>query len=208
MKTFLIFITFMLLGCSKVEIKTVNLKEIKNERLIFLNDKNPTLKNWLGYYKDLDSTFSEDKFYFESENVINIFEGHIYGLYDKNFDKIYANFLVYDEKGNKYLDFDSYQWNVEDGKIHFEVDQEINLVNIPEKTVKRIGFFGSSSWVEDAYWKNDNICVLLENSQDRKPIISELNLKTNKIKIFKYDVNLKFDSHYSEVRILKILKKN
>lgn len=207
MKTSAILVIFILFGCSKVEPNKESLKEIPKKTFFFVKDDNLSLNNWVNYYKNLDSTFSLEKFKFTSKGNLNLKKGSIYGTFDKKFDKIYSNFLVYNNNKNKYLDFDSSQWNIENNNLNFEIDQEVNLVNIREEKVERIEFFGSSSWVENAYWKNDYIVVLLKNSQNRKPLISEINLKTEEITNFTYQDILKFDSNYSEERIQIILKK-
>src|SRR5690554_7486346 len=69
-----------------------------------------------------------------------------------------------------YLDIDSYNWSVDnEGVAQFEADQEINLVDLKEKTVNRVAFFGPSHRIDDAFWVSDSIFVLLETGSDNRP---------------------------------------
>lgn len=207
-KLFLIslFSCFVILSCSKSDKYNSQNFETKYKDLFFVSDDNLILKNWVDYYKKLDSKFSLNKFEFTSKKALIFRKGNVYGIFDKKFDKIYTDFLIFNKAKDKYLDFDSYNWNLADGKINFALDQEINLVDISKKSIERIDFLGSSVWVENAYWKNDDILVLLENSENRKPIISEINFKTKEIKNFIYQDTLKIESHFSQERIHRILK--
>lgn len=135
-------------------------------------------------------------------------QGNIYGVFDKEFDKSYIKFLIYSPNKENYLDFDSYHWfyDSKNKELNFEIDQEINLVNISKKKIERIGFMGSTGWVEDAYWENDSIIILLEYTTDKIPIITEINTITDNRKTFIYMDTLKNESNYLEKRILRKIK--
>lgn len=182
----------------------IEIQEDKNE---FLSEEKPSLDNWKAYYKDLDPNFKVEKFKQTDSYKLDPMEGSVHGVFDKEFDPVYSDFLIYNSTKDKYIDIDSYSWMVEGNEVLFEADQEINVVNIPEKTVTRIGFYGPSYWVEDAYWKNDHTVILLENNFDKIPMISEINLKTNEVSVYSYQNALKNESNYSNQRIQKISNK-
>lgn len=174
----------------------------------FQSDDNETLKNWLDYYKKIDPKFGLEKFDFVSENAFDKTAGNIYGIYDKEFDKLYSDFLIYSPNREKYIDFDSYHWSLDDeGEPGFEVDQEINLVEIPNKKIEKIDFYGSQNWVEDAYWKDDHTIVLLGNSYEQRPTITEMNFVSMKSQSFKYQDYLKKVSEHSKERIMAKFRK-
>jgi hypothetical protein len=166
-------------------------------------EKNSNLKlsEWIDYYQSLEPNFSLENFEFKSKDSLNIIQGNVFGNYDTNFDPIYSDFLIYRNDKEKYIDFDSYNWSIDENKeILFSPDQEINVVDIKNKTVDRIAFRGPSQWVENAYWESDSMIVLLENNYEKQPIITELNLKSKTVKSFKYRDTLNFDSEYSKLR--------
>jgi len=174
----------------------------------FHSDNNKTLNNWVDYYKTLDPDFNLDSFEFESENSFDKTAGNICGIYDKEFDKLYSDFLIYSPNRKKYIDIDSYHWSLDDvGELGFEVDQEINLIDISNKKIEKIAFYGSSNWVEDAYWKDDHTIVLLENSAEQTPAITEMDFETMKSQTYKYHRSLKTVSEYYKERIMAKLKK-
>lgn len=165
-------------------------------------NSNKTLKNWIDFYKSLDSTFSIDGFSLEESNTLTFIEGHVLGNYDKDFDTIYSNFIVFSPDKKKYIDFDSYQWTIDEkNEVQFTVDQEINLIDIENKTIQRIAFFGSSRWVENTFWENDSIVYLLENSDENLVRISKIDIISKEISTYKYQYKLNSKSEYSEIRI-------
>lgn len=167
------------------------------------------LNQWLGYYKKAEPNFSLSNFNLTTEDSLHIISGNVFGVFDKEYDDIYNSFLIYSSDKTKYVDFDSYHWAVdEDGERSFSPDQEINLIDINDKTVKRIGFRGSYQWVEDAFWKNDSIIVLLENDDEKQPWISLLDIKNGIVRTFKYDGSLEFETNYAEQRFKQIGIKN
>ncbi len=99
---------------------------------------------------------------------------------------------------------DSYNWFVDDNNIAgFEIDQEINWVNIEEKKIYRIVFRGSSEWVEDVFWKNDSVVFLLENNYYKCPKITSINLSSGEGQQFVYNDTLAFTSTYTKERLAK-----
>jgi hypothetical protein len=167
---------------------------------------NKTLLSWTNYYKEfLDKDFDVKNFSLDNQTPIAKTKGTIYGTFDKEFDKIYAPFLIYSPNKKQYLDIDSNYWfidNIEMKTVSYEVDQQINLVNIESKEIERIGFRGTTQWVEDAFWINDSTIIFLEDtSSEFKPIINLIDLSKNTIKTFIYNKNLKQTSGYSEERL-------
>lgn len=164
-------------------------------------NSNTTLSEWVNYYQNLEPDFSLNSFEFKSNDTLVIRQGNVFGNYDKNFDKIYSDFLIYRDDKEQYVDFDSYNWMLnENNKPDFSPDQEINLVDIKNKTVNRIAFRGPSQWVENVFWQNDSTIVFLENNYEKQPTILKLNLKNKSIKTFIYQDTLKFESEYSKLR--------
>src|SRR5699024_2646435 len=130
--------------------------------------------------------------------------------YEKDFDSIYTDFLIYNPSENKYLDFDSYYWQIsekEDKKeILYNADQEINVIDLKDSTVNRIAFRGPSFTVENAFWKNENTVILLEGTYESSPNINVIDLEENKIYSYSYPDTINKRSHYTEKRIQEKLK--
>ena len=184
----------------------------ENSNLNFLkNDNDSVLLRWINYYKYFDSNFSLNKFEKMDNHPIQYIDGNVLGVFDEKFDDIYMNFLIYSPNKEMYIDFDSYAWFVyeddDKSEIFFDIDQEINLVNISKKTVTRIAFRGGSDWVEDAYWINDNTVVLLENSSENKPTVSIFNLEDSEVTIFIYQNTIIQATSYSMQRMEFLLNK-
>jgi len=213
-KKIFIFLTILIsVACnnksSEIE-KEENFKiEKESYKTSFKTTTNTTLENWLAYYKNnIDSTFTINKFNLTNESEFSKIQGNVFGIFDKEFDEIYTDFLIYSPNKQNYVDIDSYQWSLDEenkSELLFEIDQEINLINIPNKKIERIGFRGSMGWVEDAYWKNDSIIVLLEITTDKVPTITEMNIYSNKSATFTYQDTLKTMSNFSTKRIFKKL---
>lgn len=166
------------------------------------NESNKVFKQWIHYYTTNDTTFSIDKFILKSIDSLRPIPGNIYGTFDKEFDSIYSKCLVYNSDKKKYIDFDSYQWSLGENKVAtFSPDQEINLVDIENKKITRIGFRGSSQWVENAFWENDSTIVLLENFNRNQLIINKVNLHQKIIHTYLYKDSLHFESIYPELRL-------
>lgn len=203
-----LLLPFLFFACYENKPTNTEPKEsvAKDTVLSYVGDNNATLQKWVSYYQTIDPSFAVDKFKFSTSTNTEYVAGNIYGIFDKKFDKVYTDFLIYSPNKQQYIDMDSYQWTVDKNELLFEADQEINLVDIPQKTVKRIGFRGASGWVDDAYWKNDSIVVLLENTADKVPVINEINVKTGNELTFVYSDTLKQNSDYSKKRIEETLK--
>lgn len=163
---------------------------------------NEILLDWSNYHESLDSSFSIDGFFLEYADTLNFIQGNVFGIFDKEFDKIYNDFIVYSPDKKRYIDFDSYQWTMnEDNTVLFSPDQEINLIDIKKQTVTRIGFNGPLKWVDNAFWENDTTVVLLENSSEKELRISKINIVNKSQKTYKYRDTLNHNSKYSELRL-------
>ena len=171
------------------------------EKLDLNKKSNAILAKWVDYYQKNEPKFSLTDFDLQSTKSLKLIKGSALGNFDENYDTIYDDFLVYNSDRKQYVDFDSYGWFIDErGKPEFSTDQEINWVDIEKKTVKRIAFRGPSQWVEDAFWQNDSVIVLLENGYDKQPIITKLNLKSKSIQSFTYKDTLRFESDYTTFR--------
>ena len=167
-----------------------------------LDISNPVFSNWINYYKANEPGFSISKFTFERTDQLEFINGSIYGIYDKEFDSIYASFLIHSPDKKHYLDMDSYQWVLDDKKkAAFEVDQEINLVDLEKREIKRIAFYGSSAWVEDAFWQNDSMIYLLGNSYNASPFIRIININSKISENYSYADSLSFSTAYAKLRL-------
>lgn len=107
-----------------------------------------TFSEWVDYYQSLEPNFSLDNFEFKSKDTLIVIEGNVIG----NFDSIYTDFLIYRNHKDKYVDFDSYSWSTDEkNELLFSPDQEINVVDIKNKTVERMAFRGPSQWAENIF---------------------------------------------------------
>ena len=178
---------------------------LKIEHFELKKNSNQKLSEWVEYYQNMEPNFSLENFEFKSEDTLNIIQGNVFGNYDTNFDSIYSDFLVYRNDKKKYIDFDSYNWTLDEtNELIFSPDQEINVVDIKNKTVERLAFRGPSQWVENAFWQNDSMIVLLENNYEKQPNITKIDLKKKSVTSFIYRDTLKFDSEYTKIRFEKL----
>jgi hypothetical protein len=188
---------------ARTNIETVQV-DIKDGTLDLTKQSDTTLNDWVSYYQKKEPNFSLNKFEFKSIDTLNIIPGNVVAIFDSSFEKIYSNFLIYQNSREKYIDFDSYSWVLDkNGDLLFSPDQEINLVDINKKTVHRIAFRGPSQWVENIFWNNDSTVVLLENNYDKQPVITKIDLTKKSIKTFIYLDQLDFESEYSKRRFMK-----
>ncbi len=196
----------------KTEIKTdtVSAQNIDKKSIVdFLisnkSNSNPVLLGWVKYYKEfLSKNFAIKNFIFDEEFKINRQKGNVYANFQKEFDKIYKPFLIYSPQKTQYIDIDSYSWQLDDlemKNVSFNPDQEVNLVDLKAKKIERIMFFGPSQWMEDAFWIDENSLILLGNDTDFNPKIMIANFVTNIIQVYKYRINLKESSEYSDERL-------
>lgn len=206
-----ILILLLAVSCNKKTEVIVNQDDFQTESVetnvhTLTNDK---WNNWLSYYKTtIDSTLNFNNFTLQAIDTIMPMKGSVYGIFDSDFDKIYQPFLIFNSKKDKYIDLDSYHWRIDKSSndLIYEADQEVNLVDIPNKTVTRIAFLGPSYLVEDAFWQNDSVVVLLQNSYDNVPSINMININTYQQKSYMYNDTLKTKSNYHKHRILSKLK--
>lgn len=148
---------------------------------------------------------SLQSFEFAARDTLKVISGNVYGSFDSDFDSIYSKFLVYQNNKEKYIDFDSYNWIAnQEGNLIFSPDQEINLVDLKNKSVHRLAFRGPYQWVENVFWQKDSLLVLLENNYKRQPVISMLDLKKKTVVTFTYHQPLNFDSDYFKLRFKKM----
>ncbi|CAM4000419.1 MULTISPECIES: hypothetical protein [Flavobacterium] len=201
---FIFCLLILLSSCSKKKQKESNPIKTETSLKTTLNlDENSVLKEWVNYYNTKDTSFSIEQFVFSRADTLILSKGNVYGLFDKEFDTIYKDFLVFNKDKQSYIDFDSYNWSIDDDKgVMFSPDQEINWVDIKNKTVNRIDFKGPSQWVEEAFWKNDSTIILLENTVEKKPIITEIKLHEKRITTFEYKKNVVFESEYTTMRLV------
>ncbi len=161
------------------------------------NSEPEALQRWIEFYKTTAPDFSIDKFSPAESSEINFSKGYVPGNFDSGFNPIYEPFLIYNESKTKYLDFDSYHWQL-DGKgvPGFEADQQVNLVHIPEEKVEQIGYFGPSFRIEEGYWKGDSIAVLLGNTYEKVPFYIKYDFRKNTKQHFQYPDTLQAERSY------------
>lgn len=177
----------------------------KTSSILALKDiQHPTLLKWQSYYQQqVDENFRLDKFEYNSTQTIPEINSNIAATFDTVFDPVYEPHLIYNPSKNQYIDLDSYWWSKKPNKEKtYNVDQEINWIDIEYKTKKRIAFRGASSRVEDALWINDQEILLLENNSEHTPIITHIKLDSQKAYIYTYPNVLKKKSDYSDYRLL------
>jgi hypothetical protein len=202
---------FLCISCADSKKKNPKGHSIKSYRSIQVEeplnlekDTAVVLKEWVNYYKNLEPSFSLQSFEFTAMDTLKVIPGNVYASFDADFDRIYSKFLVYQNNKEKYIDFDSYNWTAnQNGDLIFSPDQEINLVDLNNKSVQRLAFRGPSQWVENIFWENDSLIVLLENNYERQPVITKIHLRKKSIATFTYHQPLSFDSDYFKLRFKK-----
>lgn len=207
MKFSCLFLLLIICSCQKFSKISQEKQSLKNTREISekLSQKDcDQLQTWLQYYKKENPDFKCADFTLENESQIPDLKAEIVTINDKDFETIYQPFLIFNKSRTKYLDFDSNQWFVgEDGTAGFEVDQQVFLVDVKSKESTQIAFFGSSQWVEDGFWENDSVAVLVGNTYEKIPFVIRYHFKQNKKKYFKYSDTLKTPSSYSRDRLMR-----
>lgn len=201
------FLALMLLnGCSESSEKAGihSLKSITNKHF---QDTHPTFIAWKNYYTKLDPKLSGLVFNQSSVQQIQWMKGSIHATFDTNFDTIYRPFLVYSPDKTRYIDLDSYQWQMINGEPQFEADQEVNLIDTRKKTVQRLAFRGPSAQIEEVYWKNNHTVVLLENF-DSGLYVHVFDLKKQTETTFTGTKTSRFNSTYAAKRLKRLLAKN
>lgn len=207
----LVLFGFLIISCSDkneqpvsdeslTKIDSADLEE-DSEPMSF--EANPTMKGWLDFYKKENPEMGLGNFELEKTTKLDMMEGSVSGIFDPEFDSVYTPFLVFNPSRTMYIDLDSYNWVLDkDGNAMFEPDQEVNLVNLNDKTIKRIGFYGPSHWAEDAFWMNDSVFVLLENSDQNETSFQLINLQENSISSYINKKPLKIrEEFYNDQRL-------
>lgn len=183
-------------------VESASLNRFENERLNLTVHSDSTLAQWIDYYSERETGYSLAGFEWCSTDSLLMMPGHVLGNFDREFDTIYTDFLIFNPARNLYLDFDSFNWGLdENGTPSFAPDQEINMVDIAGRTVNRIGFNGPSHWAEDAFWLDDSTIVLLQNNYEKRPKIIRFRLKDRKKDVFQYTDTLLFQTDYTRFRI-------
>ncbi len=166
---------------------------------------------WADYYKKNIADFSNDSGFVCSKGKIeNIMTGSVYGDFSKEFNVNHLPFLINSPDHSKYIDLDSYQLcfkKDEKGNLYCgggEVDQEIDLADRKNKTVKRIAFYGPGCFIEDAKWIDNNLFVLYGMS-DKKLMIEVMDISKKKYQLFESKNELKTESFFMmEVRLKRV----
>ncbi len=67
------------------------------ESLVLEKLEDDILLDWINYYQSLDSSFSIKNFYLERTDTLDFNRGNVLGIFDKNFDQTYLDFIVYSQ---------------------------------------------------------------------------------------------------------------
>lgn len=188
-KFFLVSIlSFIVISCGDKKEEPVSAEPLEevdslnsdNSALSF--EENTTMKGWLDFYKKENPNMGLSNFELQNTEKLETMEGSVKATFDAEFDSVYKPFLIYNSSKTMYIDLDSYNWVLDDdGTAMFEADQEVNLINLNDKSVTRIGFYGPSHWAEDAFWMSDSVFVLLENNDQNETSFQLINLGENTI---------------------------
>lgn len=193
---------------SESKIEDIEIKEDSATETVVKPRRAYTLEtqdHWLNYYQTEESDFNLANFKKDESYNIERIESNLTPIWSPDFNPVYKQFLAFNADSTQYVDIDSYKWGFDDqGELTIGPDQEIVLVNIPERKVERILFYGPSFWVEDAYFKNDSILVLLENSSENIPAYQEININQNTADYYIYSEPLEFQPEYLKSRVMRI----
>lgn len=207
----LFLITGLIWSCDTKEEESIDETPL-SEEMIEIETEKPVRtyslekqNEWVDYYSQNVKGFSLNNFVQDESFKIVRNESNITPIWSKDFKPVYKQFLAFNADSTKYVDIDSYKWGFDDkGELIVGPDQEIVLVDVANKKTERILFYGPSFWVEEAFFKNDSIVVLLENSTDNKPAYQEINLNQNKSDYYIYKDELEFQSEYLKNRVTDI----
>lgn len=202
-KAFFFLLPLLLFSCSEDKQNEQNTTSSNTSQPALFQDNNPIFKQWKSYYR-LDRHAKAEFLSTDTAQIPGI-SGTVLPTYDNAFDSVYLPFLVYSPDKTRYIDFDSYQWFLEKGEPQFNVDQEIDLVDVKNKTVMRLAFRGPSSVVEEVYWKDNNTVVLLEIADETTPIVSIIDLKKNQIIHYESTGKVRASSGYFEKRFNRLI---
>lgn len=204
MKDYAFLLLALLFSCDQKPKPPANLTASKSKSAQITKQNDSSLKKWLQYYQSENPDFQLDNFKLKETSKISFRETSVAILNKQGFNETYKPFLVFNKSKDHYLDFDSYNWFLEaDGTAGFEADQQVILVDLKQKKARQIAFFGPSFWVEEAYWKEDSVAVLLGNSYDKIPFKTEYNFLQNTVKYYQSADTLKFETPYFKMRLRK-----
>jgi len=175
---------------------------------------NPLLDEWFAGFQSADSSFSIEKFKTllsdETENRITKLENKWFDYQSDN-----SVLYVYSSDHHFYIDLDYYTI-IEDGVYTgSDIDTKVFLVDVRQGKALEIVNTGSSAWVEDAFWVNDTVFVLLENSEywdevkntwgkGCVPSISIWNTKGEILKVYRYEGNVNYpEISFFEKRLIR-----
>jgi hypothetical protein len=184
----------------------------ETERILDLKSIKTLNPKWTEFYQTRIADFSPAKFELkESWKEDNLITGNILADYNPDFNKNHFQFLINSPDKSQYIDLDYYNLNIiknPQGEFinqGYEVDQEINWVNRNKKEIKRIGFHGTISKIEDAKWI-DNSTVVLFGLFENKLTLKFCNLNSQEFELFIYPDTLRESESYSEKLRLKNVK--
>jgi hypothetical protein len=98
---------------------------------------------------------------------------------DKNYYKVYGDFLKYSPDSTKFIDLDSYNLAISTNKSGKRIaedmgpDTEVSLVNLEDSTKTRLVFLGPGASIEDGSWL-DNENIVLVGVQDNSAVTSKV----------------------------------
>ncbi|MGI9526937.1 MAG: hypothetical protein ACR2MS_07500 [Weeksellaceae bacterium] len=163
------------------------------------------LESWKGYYSDKVQGFDMSHFKKKESFDLVPHETTVKPIWSPEFNPVYKKFIKYNHDSTKYVDFMSYKLQFDqNNEVSISPDQEVVIVDVKNKKIESILFYGPSYWIEDAYFKNDSTLILLENSTDQVPAYQEINLNTLKSDYYTYDKKLDFSSSYLKDKLLSI----
>lgn len=158
---------------------------------------NPTFTKWLAHYQSSNQDFSVNKFEPRDRNKyfsgITSESGGVEGENTNNNTSLY----VYSPNRNYYIDFNGYDIIQDSVYTGSEVDTKVELMNVKEKKMKQVAFYGPGVGIDDAFWHNDSTYVLLgcsidyDNTPDAlsdcwKPFISVHNIEGRLLAFYLY----------------------
>src|SRR5690625_1624139 len=116
---FIIIPCLILFGCknessndSSTASDSIKPQKEEKETYLFSKDTNTNLERWTEYYESIDADFELKKFEIISTSALEKMKGTIPGNFDEDFDPIYESLLIYSPSGEKYIDLDSYHWEI------------------------------------------------------------------------------------------------
>ena len=124
-----------------------------------------SLKRWFAFYKNKHPTFNLTDFKFQKcskEDSLLTRSGEP----DKEYMNLYKSLFIYSPDSSKFIDIDSYNLLLERDKkgrllgMGGDPETEVAVVNLKEKTNKRLLFLGPDYLIEDAAWIDQNNIVI------------------------------------------------